>query len=227
MLEGRIRSASPRVRPLARLRDAAAAVRRPVRAGLCMCGALLILMGLMLMTGLDSRFPLLLSSAAADTLQGAEPTAETGEQALGSAQRNPAPDFTCYDGAGNAVALGDMRGKPVIVNFFASWCGPCRMEMPYFDECYAAYGDQVTFMMVDLCAFGNDTPEDGRQMVADGGWTFPVYFDTDGDAMLRYVIRSMPTTIFVSADGQLKGRHTGMMDKETLEKTVRRMIGEE
>ena len=117
-----------------------------------------------------------------------------------------------------------MRGKPVVVNFFASWCGPCRMEMPYFDECYARYGDQVTFMMVNLCAFGNDTKENGKQMVESGGWTFPVYFDSDGEAATRYAIRAMPTTIFVSAGGELKGRHTGMMDKETLEKTIQAMI---
>ena len=120
-----------------------------------------------------------------------------------------------------------MRGKPVVVNFFASWCGPCKMEMPYFDACYQAYGDRVTFMMVNLCAFGNDTKENGKQMVESGGWTFPVYFDTDGEAATTYAIRAMPTTIFVSAEGELKGRHTGMMDRETLEKTVQAMIGED
>ena len=120
-----------------------------------------------------------------------------------------------------------MRGKPVVVNFFASWCGPCKMEMPYFDECYAKYGDRVTFMMVNLCAFGNDTKENGKQMVESGGWTFPVYFDTDGEAATTYAIRAMPTTIFVSAEGELKGRHTGMMDRETLEKTIQAMIGED
>ena len=159
----------------------------------------------------------------------AEPTAEAGKQAevMGPVRRSMAPDFTCYDDAGNAVALSDMRGKPVVVNFFASWCGPCKMEMPYFDECYAKYGDRVTFMMVNLCAFGNDTKENGKQMVESGGWTFPVYFDTDGEAATTYAIRAMPTTIFVSAEGELKGRHTGMMDRETLEKTVRAMIGED
>ena len=145
---------------------------------------------------------------------------------MGPVMRNLAPNFTAYDDAGNPVSLKDMRGKPVIVNFFASWCGPCKMEMPYFDEFYHQYGDQVTFMMVNLCAFGNDTKENGKKMVEAGGWTFPVYFDSDGDAAMKYAIRSMPTTVFVSPDGELMGRHTGVIPRESLEKTIQAMIAE-
>ena len=232
-----------------RLKGALAVVKRHYRAVNRVCGVFLILVGLAMMTGLYGSFSQMLQSAATATVTDtqqvpaetvmvtteptaaptAEPTAEAGKQAevMGPVRRSMAPDFTCYDDAGNAVALSDMRGKPVVVNFFASWCGPCKMEMPYFDECYAKYGDRVTFMMVNLCAFGNDTKENGKQMVESGGWTFPVYFDTDGEAATTYAIRAMPTTIFVSAEGELKGRHTGMMDRETLEKTVRAMIGED
>ena len=239
-----------------RLKGAFAAVKRHYKAVNRVCGVFLILVGLAMMTGLYSRFSLMLQSgikpAAVNAQQTPEaveptvepiaeptaeptmeptiaPTAEAEKQAevMGPVRRSMAPDFTCYDDAGNAVSLSDMRGKPVVVNFFASWCGPCKMEMPYFDECYAKYGDRVTFMMVNLCAFGNDTKENGKQMVESGGWTFPVYFDTDGEAATTYAIRAMPTTIFVSAEGELKGRHTGMMDRETLEKTVQAMIGED
>ena len=232
-----------------RLKGALAVVKRHYRAVNRVCGVFLILVGLAMMTGLYGSFSQMLQSAATATVTDtqqvpaetvmvtteptaaptAEPTAEAGKQAevMGPVRRSMAPDFTCYDDAGNAVALSDMRGKPVVVNFFASWCGPCKMEMPYFDECYAEYGDRVTFMMVNLCAFGNDTKENGKQMVESGGWTFPVYFDTDGEAATTYAIRAMPTTILVSAEGELKGRHTGMMDRETLEKTVRAMIGED
>ena len=113
-----------------------------------------------------------------------------------------------------------------MVNFFASWCGPCKYEMPYFEEFYLEYGDQVEFMMVNLCAFGNDSKDAAKKMVADGGYTFPVYFDMDGDATIKYAIRSMPTTIFVSSEGELKGQHIGMMDRETLRKTVEAMAAE-
>lgn len=176
------------------------------------------------------------AQAPAVTIQpAAQATEEPAEQpeathkpveVAGPVMKNMAANFTSYDDAGNPVTLKDMRGKPTVVNFFASWCGPCKMEMPYFEELYLEYGGQVNFMMVNLCAFGNDTKENGKAMVAEGGWTFPVYFDSDGDAALKYAIRSMPTTIFVSADGELKGRHTGMIPESTLRQTVEAMIAE-
>lgn len=164
-------------------------------------------------------------SAEEEKAPEAEETKKPAEVA-GPVMKNMAVNFTAYDDAGNPVSLKDMRGKPTVVNFFASWCGPCKMEMPYFETLYLEYGDQVNFMMVNLCAFGNDTKENGKAMVAEGGWTFPVYFDSDGDAALGYSIRSMPTTIFVSADGELKGRHTGMIPEATLRQTVEAMIAE-
>lgn len=155
------------------------------------------------------------------------PAATEAPAAAGPVQRYMATDFTVYDADGQAVRLSDMRGKPVVVNFFASWCGPCKMEMPYFEECYKEYGDQVIFMMVDLCGYDNDTREAADEMVAAGGYTFPVYYDTDGSAMMAYAIRSMPTTIFVSADGELKGRQTGAMNEATLRATVEKMAAEQ
>lgn len=238
-----------------RAKGAFAAIKRHYTAINRICGVFLVIVGLMMMTGLYSRFSLMLQSGAAQTptasvqatvepeptataalIATAEPTAEptavpevtaaTKAEVMGPVMRNMASDFTAYDDAGSPVSLKDMHGKPTIVNFFASWCGPCKMEMPYFDEFYHQYGDQVNFMMVNLCAFGNDTKENAKKMVESGGWTFPVYFDSDGDAALKYAIRSMPTTIFVSADGELKGRHTGVISRENLEQTIKAMIGE-
>jgi len=229
-----------------RVKGAFAAIKRHYRVINRVCGVFLVVVGLAMMTGLYSRFSLMLQSSASQPQPAVEATAipeatvapettavpeatiapEATAEVMGPVMRNMAPNFTAYDDEGNPVSLKDMRGKPVIVNFFASWCGPCKMEMPYFDEFYHQYGDQVTFMMVNLCAFGNDTKENGKKMVQDGGWTFPVYFDSDGDAALKYAIRSMPTTIFVSPDGELKGRHTGVIAREDLEKTIRAMIAD-
>lgn len=238
-----------------RVKGAFAAIKRHYKLVNRVCGVFLVIVGLAMMTGLYSRFALMLQSGAAQpqaevvSVQeapvrteeitpapdvspeaAAEPEAtaapKAASEAMGPVMRNLAPNFTAYDDAGNPVSLKDMRGKPVIVNFFASWCGPCKMEMPYFDEFYHQYGDQVTFMMVNLCAFGNDTKENGKKMVEAGGWTFPVYFDSDGDAAMKYAIRSMPTTVFVSPDGELMGRHTGVIPRESLEKTIQAMIAE-
>ena len=137
---------------------------------------------------------------------------------------NLASVFSVYTDAGEKVSLIDMRGKPTVVNFFASWCGPCKMEMPHFEEAYKTYGDTVNFMMVNLCAYGNDTKENAKALVAEGGWTFPVYFDTEGEAVMAYNVRSMPTTIFVSADGELVQKRIGMLTKEQLQSDMDNLL---
>ncbi len=207
------------------------------------CGLFLILVGLLMMSGLYARFSAWVSSAATSTpamemTQEAMPEATAAPQATdapeaqkpaevaGPVFRNMAKDFTAYTDDGAAVSLKEMRGKPVVVNFFASWCGPCKYEMPYFEEFYIQYGDEVEFMMVNLCAFGNDTKDAAKKMVKEGGYTFPVYFDTEGDAALTYAVRSMPTTLFISAEGELKGQEIGMIDHETLKRTVEAMVAE-
>lgn len=156
----------------------------------------------------------------------AQPETTDAPETAGPVQRNMALNFTVYTDDGEAVSLNDLRGKPVVVNFFASWCGPCEMEMPYFEEFYQEYGDRVTFMMVNLCAYGNDTKDAAKQMIADGGYTFPVYFDTKGEAVVKYSVRSMPTTLFISTEGELKGKQIGALDRETLRSVVETMTQE-
>ncbi len=236
-----------------RMKGAFAFIKRHYALINRVCGVFLIAVGLAMATGLYARFskfvaamdmPITIAqttpaltaqptpeiTAAPQVTQAPQATAAPQEtkaaEASGPVFRNMAKDFTAYTDDGTAVTLKEKRGKPVVVNFFASWCGPCKMEMPHFEEFYQLYGDQVEFMMVNLCAFGNDTKEAAKKLVADGGYTFPVYFDTDGDATLKYSIRSMPTTIFVSADGELKGQKIGMIDRETLRKTVEAMVAE-
>ena len=149
---------------------------------------------------------------------------KTAEVAGPKPRANLAKDFTAYTDDGAPVRLIEKRGKPVVVNFFASWCGPCKMEMPHFDEAAKAYAGQIEFMMVDLCAYGNDTKENAKKLIADGGWTFPVYFDTDGSAVMAYNVRSMPTTIFVSADGELVGQQIGAMTAAQLQAQIDKLL---
>ena len=171
------------------------------------------------------------AAAAVTTAPQTETQQETAQQKTAEAagpmpRANLAKDFTVYTDEGEAARLISLRGKPAVINFFASWCGPCKMEMPYFDEAYKTYGDQITFMMVDLCAYGNDTKENAKKLVADGGWTFPVYFDTEGSAVQAYSVRSMPTTIFVSAEGELVGKQVGAMTQEQLQAQIDKLLAE-
>ena len=129
--------------------------------------------------------------------------------------RMKAPDFTVLDSNGGNVMLSGMRGKPVVINFWASWCPPCRAEMPDFEEAYGELGKDVQFMMVNLTG-GSETREKADQFVNDHGFTFPIFYDMTGEAAGQYEVRAIPTTIFVDKDGNLAGSSTGMLDKKNL-----------
>ena len=78
-------------------------------------------------------------------------TEDNGEKENEPAELTKAFDFTVYDEEGNAVKLSDFEGKPVVLNFWASWCGPCKSEMPDFEEAYGEYGEEIQFLMVNIC----------------------------------------------------------------------------
>lgn len=128
----------------------------------------------------------------------------------------PAPDFTVYDEAGNEVHLSDYRGKPVVVNFWASWCGPCRMEMPEFQEKHLELGGEVQFLMINMTG-GRETVETARDFIAGQGYTFPVLYDTEGDAAVTYGAYALPTTYFIDAAGYAIAQARGAINSEILQ----------
>lgn len=140
-----------------------------------------------------------------------QPTAATSAEDL-----VPAPDFIVYDAEGTAFRLSDFKGKPVVVNFWASWCPPCRSEMPHFDQVYSEVKDDVMFMMVDLVDGQRETQADGQRYIDSEGFTFPVFFDTDRSAAAAYGISSIPTTIFVDANGLIVFGYRGAINEATL-----------
>lgn len=134
-----------------------------------------------------------------------------------------AVDMTVFDGDGNPVRLSDRRGRIVIVNFWASWCRPCGKELPDFDAAYQTYGDRVDFMMVNLTQMEDDA-QDGAALIDRLGLTFPVYFDTDGNAADRFDIQGIPVTLFLWPDGTVYQKRVGMLDYETLDLYIQTMI---
>jgi len=140
-----------------------------------------------------------------------EPEATT-EPDPGYSEHDLAPDFTVFDANGNPVRLSDMRGKPVVLNFWASWCPPCKAEMPDFDKVSRELDGEVVFMMVNVW----DTQSAAEAIIDSMGYTFPVYFDLLEDAVGKYGIESIPQTFFIDKWGGLVAYGLGALGEEDL-----------
>ena len=173
------------------------------------------------------------SSNAVDTTSSennasAETTTEDNNSTDSSSQNNNnedvelklAPDFTVYDLEGNEVHLSDYFGKPIIVNFWASWCGPCKMEMPDFDTAYAAYKDDIVFLMVNMTDGSRETIDKASAFISDSGYSFPVYYDTEYSAAITYSVSSLPTSFFLNEKGELVAHAKGAIDADTLQRGI-------
>lgn len=128
-----------------------------------------------------------------------------------------APTFSVTDAEGNTVNLKDFYGKPIVVNFWASWCGPCKSEMPDFEEAYQTYGNDVHFLMVNMTDGAGETVETAQAYIDEKGYTFPVYFDTMQDAAITYGVTSIPSTFFIDKDGHAVAYAQGAIEKGVLQ----------
>lgn len=129
-----------------------------------------------------------------------------------------APDFTAVDADGEEVKLSDYVGKPIVLNFWASWCSPCKSEMPEFNAAWEELEGEVQFLMVNMTDGARETVESAREYVEGEGFTFPVLFDTKSEAAIAYSAYSLPTTYFIDAEGYVTARAVGAIDGETLQK---------
>ena len=141
-----------------------------------------------------------------DVTSSADVTADVTDGAQTDAEA--ASSFTVYDGEGKPVILSDFLGKrPIVVNFWATWCPPCKSELPDFDSMYKKYSDEVEFMMVK-----------------ENGYEFPVYYDTDFDAANVYSVYSIPVTLFIDSDGTIKDQHIGMLTSDQLKSGIKSIL---
>ena len=144
-----------------------------------------------------------------------ETTAETTQP-----QAQLAPDFTVYDAQGNPVRLSDFFGKPIVLNFWASWCGPCQSEMPDFEAKYQQLAGEVQFLMVNMTDGNRETLEIASGFIAQKGYTFPVFYDTQLDAATTYSVYSLPTTYFIDSRGVIVARAMGAIAEQTLQRGI-------
>lgn len=117
----------------------------------------------------------------------------------------PAPDFTLQTPDGETIKLSDLRGKPVMINFWATWCGPCKIEMPLFIDAYNKNKDNLVILGVDV----QEQPAQVKAFAEQMGLTFPLVIDPTGEVSTIYQVRGLPTTIFVNAEGVVEAAHRG------------------
>jgi thiol-disulfide isomerase/thioredoxin len=127
-----------------------------------------------------------------------------------------APDFTLNDVSNNKpLKLSGLRGKPVLVNFWGTWCPPCRAEMPELEKLYAKYKDQVDFVGVSMGP--RDEPAGVEQFVQLNKYSWTFIHDTDSSVSINYQVEGIPSTFFVDKNGVIRSIHVGGADAATLE----------
>jgi thiol-disulfide isomerase/thioredoxin len=139
--------------------------------------------------------------------------------------KGPAPDFTLASKAGGNVRLQEQLGNVVLINFWASWCGPCREELPYLEELQQEYADLgFTILAVNV----DEDPSKADILLNDIAVSFPVLFDVNDDVSKLYDVQAMPTTVIVDRDGNQRLVHYGYKsgDEVKYKQAVRALLRE-
>ena len=135
-------------------------------------------------------------------------------------------DFTVTDAEGNRVRLSDFAGKPVVVNYWATWCGYCVSELDEFERAWETYGDRVAFLMVDLTDGSYETVKTARAFLEQKSYRFPDYYDTLFEAQQAYSVSAIPVTLVLDAAGNQVALHIGAIDGDELDSLIRTALGE-
>lgn len=175
--------------------------------------AVLVLIGLVVYGGYDY-----FHKSSSETGQ----IAESGEANLetGILKGQLAPDFALTDLQGNTVRLSDFKGKKVLVNFWATWCPPCRVEMPHMQKFYEDYQSKdVVILGVNLTPT-EENPDNVQAFVKEQQLTFPIVLDKEGDVMQTYQVVAYPTTFLLDSDGVIREKFQGAIHYDMMKEAV-------
>lgn len=162
--------------------------------------------------------------------------ASSDEHSLPAADtRKEAPDLTLVDQFGNSHTLSDYKGKVVLLNFWATWCPPCRKEMPDIQSIYEEYGENSKDLIIlsvanpktkDNPNNSDDTIEEVTKFMKDNGYSYPALMDTTGDVLLQYYITAFPTTFMIDRDGRIIGYASGALTKDIFKNIITQALSE-
>lgn len=131
-----------------------------------------------------------------------------------------APDFTVPTLSGETFTLSEQRGQPVVMNFWATWCPPCRAEIPFFQEAARKYNGQVAIVGVD----DGEPAALVSSFVSELGMTYPIPLDEDSAVSRRYRVNSLPTTVFIDREGVIQNIHIGIISNAVLEEQITQLL---
>lgn len=168
-------------------------------------------------------------STAGTTETEAESQAEIEETTTAEPETLPAIDFTLTDQYGNTHTLSDYKGKTVFLNFWATWCPPCRAEMPDIQKIYETYSTEGDDALIVLGVAGpnqgREKSEDGiKQFLEDNGYTYPVLMDTTGEQFAAYGVYSLPTTFMIDKEGNVFGYASGQLNEDTMKSIIQQTM---
>lgn len=129
---------------------------------------------------------------------------------------NAAPSFTVTNMRDKSVSLASLKGKPVFVNFWATWCPPCVKEMPDIQKMYEKYGDKIQFVTINIDA----NKKEIKAFMDKHGFTMPVMMDSDGSASAAYSLQAIPVSYIIDSEGNLLNQHLGAMNYSELENFI-------
>ena len=227
--------------------------RNVLRYSVKVGGALLVVMGILMFTGKMNSITNYLSTATnvfdseevvsevEETVEEPVPDVEeeivsdsedeiVDEEAVSDSEEDasdpiPAPDFTLVDQYGETHSLSDYKGQIIFLNFWATWCPPCREELPYIEELYRAYkeagDDSVAFVGVTFPGLGSEKDGEGvKAFLNENDYTFPVLMNESADLAESYYITAFPTTFIIDADGNVLGYIPGGMTKDIMKDVI-------
>lgn len=138
-----------------------------------------------------------------------------------------APDFTLVDQYGQTHTLSDYKGKVVFINFWATWCPPCKLELPDIEEIYKEYGsnkDDVVILGITFPDMDKEkSKEDIQAFMKEEGYTFPTLFNESMELIYEYYITAFPTTFLINKEGTVEGYASGMLTKEMMQEIIEKL----